>query len=112
MAGEAALASNVCVHFVFRVHSQPSSQIRPGVGITPIFYKIPVTADCVRHVRHGTYSAEPTVVTMHVPAVPRLLRRYTGGMKPLDNRQVILSCYEAFKGDMGIQSCTFTAPIV
>lgn len=72
------------------------------VGTTPTLYKIPVTADLVRSVRHGTYPAEPTVVTMHVPAVPRPARRYSEGMKPLDNRRAILSCYEAFKRIVGI----------
>ncbi|KAI0364257.1 hypothetical protein BV20DRAFT_1039488 [Pilatotrama ljubarskyi] len=88
-------------------HAPVDSKIMPGiilVGTTPNFYKIPVTADLVRHVRYGTYPTEPTIVSAHVPTVPRPLRRYSEGMKPLDNRQAILRCYEAFKRVIGIHS--------
>jgi len=81
------------------------AQVVPGivlVGTTPTFYKIPVTADLARHVAYGTYPPETTTVSAHVPELPRPQRRSSEGMKPLDNRQAILRCYEAFKGVVGI----------
>ena len=72
------------------------------VGTTPTFYKIPVTTSLVRHIAEGTYPPETTTVFAHVPDLPRPLRRYSEGMKPLDNRQAILRCYEAFKNVVGI----------
>lgn len=77
----------------------------PGIVLmdtTPTLHKIQATADLVRHVHHGTYPAEPSVVTMHVPVVARPLRRYSEGMKLLDNRRVVLCCYEAFRSIAGI----------
>ncbi|KZT65175.1 hypothetical protein DAEQUDRAFT_677250, partial [Daedalea quercina L-15889] len=81
------------------------SKIMPGIvltGTAPTFYKIPVSADLLDHVSHGTYPPEATVVSMYVPELPRPLRRYTAGIKPLDNREAILRCYGAFKGIVGI----------
>ncbi|KZT20273.1 hypothetical protein NEOLEDRAFT_1165115 [Neolentinus lepideus HHB14362 ss-1] len=81
------------------------SKTIPGVvlvGTTPTFYKIPITAALVRNIRHGTYPPEPTIVSAHVPVLPRPNRRYSEGMKPLDSRQAILRCYEAFKDIVGI----------
>jgi hypothetical protein len=72
----------------------------PGIvlaGTTPTFYKIPVTNNLVRHVRHGIYPSEPTVVSAQVPDLPD-----NGGMKPLENRQALLRYYEAFKRTVGI----------
>ncbi|KIK66411.1 hypothetical protein GYMLUDRAFT_55680 [Collybiopsis luxurians FD-317 M1] len=77
-------------------------QIIPGitmVATTPTFFKIPVTAELVVHVGQGTYPLQTTLVTY---CLPPLARRYSEGMKPLDNRQTILSCYEAFKTIVGI----------
>ena len=76
------------------------SKVIPGItmkGTMPTFYRIPVTADLVRAVQLGEYPAQETIVYAHTPAVPRPARRYTDGMKPLDNRRVVLACYEAFK---------------
>lgn len=76
------------------------SKVIPGItmkGTMPIFYKIPVTADLVRAVQLGEYPAQETIVYAHIPVVPRPARRYSEGMKPLDNRRVVLACYEAFK---------------
>lgn len=68
------------------------------VGTFPIFFKIPVTQALLTHIGNGTYPPEETHVTYCYPPVPRhpLKGRYEG-MKPLDNRHVILRCYEAFK---------------
>jgi len=72
------------------------------VGTTPTFYKIPVTKDLLQHVAQGTYPPNPIHVTFCQPPIPRPARRYSEGMKPLDNRQRILGCYEAFKTVIGI----------
>jgi hypothetical protein len=64
------------------------------IGTFPRFYKIQVTADLDRCVRFGHYPATQTVVYRHTPRVPR---RRSDGMRPLDNRKLVLRCYEAFK---------------
>ncbi|KAF8548141.1 hypothetical protein OG21DRAFT_1516623 [Imleria badia] len=80
-------------------------EIMPGitmVGTTPTFYKIPVTKTLLQHVAHGTYPPNLTHIALCQSPVPRPARRYTEGMKPLDNRRQILSCYEAFKPIVGV----------
>jgi hypothetical protein len=60
---------------------------------TPTFYKIRVTTQLVNAVRRGTYPtspSEPTVVNIHIPQVPHMNRRWSEGMKLLDNRLHIL----------------------
>ena len=64
------------------------------VGTFPRFYKITVTADLDHCVRFGQYPETQTVVYRHTPRVPR---RRSDGMRPLDNRKLVLRCYEAFK---------------
>ena len=64
------------------------------VGTFPGFYKIKVTADLDCCVRLGQYPELQTVVYRHTPRVPR---RRSDGMRPLDNRKFVLRCYEAFK---------------
>ncbi|CAA7262426.1 unnamed protein product [Cyclocybe aegerita] len=76
--------------------------VNPGIllhGTSPTFFKIPITlalSRCVELGQHPPTSA-PTIVTAHVPDVPRPHRRFSEGMKPLDSRRVILECYDAFK---------------
>ncbi|KAK0222059.1 hypothetical protein IW262DRAFT_1377971 [Armillaria fumosa] len=75
-------------------------KIMPGItmtGTSPVFYKIPVTAELADSVSMGQYPPTRTVVHAHLPAVPRPGRRLSEGMRPLDNRATILTCYEAFK---------------
>ena len=67
------------------------------IGTAPIFYKIRVTKGLADAVTYGFFPPLPTVVHFHVPAVPRPHHRLREGMKPLDNRHIILRCYEAFK---------------
>ena len=72
------------------------SMVFPGMtmsGTFPRFYKIKVTADLDHCVRHGLYPTTRTIVHRHTPRVPT--RR--SGMKSLDNRAIILRCYEAFR---------------
>jgi hypothetical protein len=66
-------------------------------GTSPTFFKIPVTLQLIDAVRTGTYPTTPTVVTMHLPNIPRPAARLSEGMRPLDNRRCILACFEAFK---------------
>ncbi|KAJ7743911.1 hypothetical protein DFH07DRAFT_33529 [Mycena maculata] len=67
------------------------------VGTTPTFYKVPLTEELVQCVERGEYPNTPTIVAVHLPDLPRPHRRWVEGMKPLDNRRIILKCYEAFK---------------
>jgi hypothetical protein len=72
-------------------------QVIPGitmVGTFPRLYKVKVTADLDHSVRFGLYPETQTVVYRHTPRVPR---RRSDGMRPLDNRKLVLRCYEAFK---------------
>ncbi|PBK67270.1 hypothetical protein ARMSODRAFT_889451 [Armillaria solidipes] len=76
------------------------SKVIPGVimvGTSPSFFKIPVTQELTRCVESGQFPHTPTIITGHVPDIPRPNRRFSEGMKPLDNRRAILQCYEAFK---------------
>ncbi|KAJ7746577.1 hypothetical protein B0H16DRAFT_940479 [Mycena metata] len=77
----------------------PSKDI-PGItmkGTSPIFFKIPVSQELVEAVVGGMYPATETIVHAHLPTIARPAHRLNEGMKPLDNRLAILSCYEAFK---------------
>ncbi|PBK95740.1 hypothetical protein ARMGADRAFT_1052919 [Armillaria gallica] len=67
------------------------------VGTSPNFFKIPVTRELTRCVESGQFPPTLTIVTGHVLDIPRPNRRFSEGMKPLDNRRAILQCYEAFK---------------
>lgn len=66
-------------------------------GTSPVFYKIGVSMELVTAVGGGGYPATPTIVYAHLPIVPRPQRRWSEGMKLLDNRKLIPSCYGAFK---------------
>jgi hypothetical protein len=77
-----------------------NSKVMAGItirGTAPIFYKIKVTTTLVTSVAGGAYPRGTTTVYAHIPNIPRPNRRWSEGMRPLDNRRVILSCYEAFK---------------
>ncbi|KAK0464736.1 uncharacterized protein EV420DRAFT_1476132 [Desarmillaria tabescens] len=76
------------------------TQVIPGiimVGTSPTFFKIPVTRQLAVCVEFGRSPLAPTIVTGHVPDIPRPNRRFSEGMRHLANRRVILQCYEAFK---------------
>jgi hypothetical protein len=82
---------------VKRLGTEPlTSKVMPGIvmdGSMPTFYKIPVTPELVRAVESGKRPEEETVVYAYRPEVPRPEE----GMRPVDNRQIILSCFEAFR---------------
>lgn len=67
------------------------------LGTSPTFYKIPVTQELAVAVELGEYPNASTVVTMHTPDIARPSCRIAEGMVPLDNREVIFACFEAFK---------------
>jgi hypothetical protein len=80
----------------------------PGItltGTSPTFFKVPVTQELADAVEFGVYPAAPTIVYAHLPYLPRPARRLSEGMKPLDNRSQILSCYEAFKQFVNWYGC-------
>jgi hypothetical protein len=66
-------------------------------GTSPTLKKNPITLELIEAVQRGEYPATPTVVAMHRPNIPRPVRRLSEGMRPLDNRRCILSCFEVFK---------------
>ncbi|KAH7903507.1 hypothetical protein BJ138DRAFT_1168049 [Hygrophoropsis aurantiaca] len=76
------------------------NKIIPAVvmtGTSPIFLKIPVTTQLDKCVQCAKYPPTPTVVLAHEPEIPRPARREVEGMRPLDNRRIMLQCYEAFR---------------
>ncbi|KAF7371980.1 hypothetical protein MVEN_00056000 [Mycena venus] len=76
------------------------SKVVPGItmkGTSPIFFKLPISQELVSAVIGGVYPATETIVQAHLPAIPRPAERLNEGMKPQDNRLIIMSCYEAFK---------------
>lgn len=77
-----------------------TSKVIAGItmlGTSPTFFKIPVTQALASAVELGEYPTEPTVVSMHMPEIPRPSYRVVEGMIPLDNREIIFACFEAFK---------------
>ncbi len=61
---------------------------------SPKFYKIKVTEELDYALRHGLYPPTTTFVYRHTPRLPQLLGN---GMRTLENRKVMLQCFEAFK---------------
>ncbi|KAF8556496.1 hypothetical protein OG21DRAFT_615014 [Imleria badia] len=84
-----------------RIGVQPiQKKTIPGItmiGSTPTFYKITITQDLVEAVETAQYPANVTTVHKLVPPVDDLARLSQNGMKPLNNRAVILRCFEAFR---------------
>jgi hypothetical protein len=73
-----------------------TSKVMPGIvmdGTMPTFFKIPITTELVTAVGSGERPELDTTVHAYRPEVPRPGE----GMKPLDNRSIILSCFEAFR---------------
>jgi hypothetical protein len=84
-----------------RLERQPLAQKTiPGitmVGSTPTFYKITVTQDLIDAIQVGEYPGTPTTVHKLLLPVADITELTQFGMRTLDNRAVILSCFEAFK---------------
>ncbi|KAG6373104.1 hypothetical protein JVT61DRAFT_6706 [Boletus reticuloceps] len=88
--------------FRVRALGQPALEelVIPGftmTGTLPIFYKIPVTTALAHAVEDGQYPAQETVVYAHLPELPRPQQAFDEGMEPLDNRHVILSCFQGLR---------------
>ncbi len=62
---------------------------------SPKFYKIKVTEELDYALRHGLYPPTTTFVYRHTPRLPLCGLGY--GMRTLENRKVMLQCFEAFK---------------
>ncbi|KAM6497499.1 hypothetical protein JOM56_007972 [Amanita muscaria] len=67
------------------------------VGSTPTFYKITVTQNLIDAIQVGEYPGTSTTVHKLLPPVADITELARLGMRPLDNRAVILSCFEAFR---------------
>lgn len=67
-------------------------------GTPPTFYKIRVTAAFAYAVEEGQYPPQETVVYAHHPELPRP-QQFNEGMKSLDNRRIILSCFNSSFSD-------------
>ena len=66
-------------------------------GTVPTFYKIPVTDTLLYSIITVQFPPQPTVVQRLIPPVPNITRLFKDGMRPLENRRIILQCLEAFK---------------
>ncbi|KAK0503679.1 hypothetical protein EDD18DRAFT_1411059 [Armillaria luteobubalina] len=72
----------------------------PGVimaGTSSSFFTIPGIRELIRCVEFGGFPYKPTIITEHVPDIPRPDRRFSEGMEPLGKRRAIPQCYEVFK---------------
>jgi len=82
---------------VERLGTKPiANKVMPGIvmdGSMPTFYKIPITTELVGAVEAGKRPEQETVVHAYRPEVPRPEE----GMNLLENRYIILSCFEAFR---------------
>ncbi|KAF9483605.1 hypothetical protein BDN70DRAFT_293024 [Pholiota conissans] len=75
------------------------SQVIPGmimIATSPSFFKIPVSQELAWSIESGQSTSTPTTITGFIPELPHPDRK-KDGMRPLDNRRVILQCFEAFK---------------
>ncbi|KAI0285415.1 hypothetical protein BGY98DRAFT_945822 [Russula aff. rugulosa BPL654] len=84
------------------------SKVMPGIvmdGTMPTFYKIPITPELVTAVESGECPEQETIVYAYRPEVPRPEE----GMKPLDNRHIILPCFESFQ-TIPVMYCSVLVP--
>jgi hypothetical protein len=76
-----------------------NAAVIPGitmVGTAPTFYKVDITAALINAVEVGEYPTQVTTVHKLIPPVPFPYNLERDGMRPLNNRGIILSCFEAF----------------
>jgi len=74
--------------------------LMPGItmhGTAPVFYRIPVSPQLLEALATSTYPKEETVVLRFIPPVANPETYFSDGIRPLDNRRIILQCFEAFK---------------
>ncbi|KAF8478111.1 hypothetical protein DFH94DRAFT_653290 [Russula ochroleuca] len=67
------------------------------VGTAPTFYKVDLNSTLVEAVEVGEYPTQTTTVHKLIPPVQAPFNLRRDGMRPLNNRAVIVSCFEAFK---------------
>lgn len=67
------------------------------VGSALTFYKVPISEELIHAIITGQCPAQKTIVKKLVPPVLRHAAYLSEGMKPLDNRYIILQCLKAFK---------------
>ncbi|KAF8804161.1 hypothetical protein BYT27DRAFT_7340435 [Phlegmacium glaucopus] len=77
-------------------------KLMPGIvmiGTAAVFYLIPVTDTLVDAISTASYPANKTVVLQFVPRVPDSTHYVDRGkgMRPLENRRIVLQYFEAFK---------------
>ncbi|KAH9058143.1 hypothetical protein EDB87DRAFT_1675450 [Lactarius vividus] len=86
---------------LLRIGKEPiRAKTIPGItilGTTPTFYKITVMQDLVDAIETAQYPENPTIVHKLILPVEDLYGLDHDGMQPLNNRAVILGCFEAFK---------------
>ena len=77
--------------------------LMPGItmhGTAPVFYHIPVSPQLLEALATSTYPKEETVVLRFIPPVANPETYLSDGIRPLDNRRIILQCFEAFKASL------------
>jgi hypothetical protein len=73
-------------------------------GTMPVLYKFEITAGLVEAVQTSRYPSKVTKVQRLVPPVARPESLMDEGIVPVDNRRVLLSCLEAFKEVVWMES--------
>ena len=101
LIAQAIAAFQVCNRWRTNAGLPPAeSVVVPGiimVGSAPFFYKVTVTRALSRAVERGQYPAHATVVYRFKPPVPNRGNYFVDGMLPLENRRIILACFETFR---------------
>ncbi|THU95128.1 hypothetical protein K435DRAFT_966579 [Dendrothele bispora CBS 962.96] len=75
-------------------------KVFPGIlmaGTAPTFFLIPVTEELVSCIAKGIQPAHTTTVKRCIPPVPNVVDYRKDGMVPLENRKIVLQCFEALK---------------
>ncbi len=67
------------------------------IGTVPFFYRIPVTAELVRSIETAAYPPQATIVQRFIPPVPDQALYMEDGLVSLENRHIVMQCFEAFK---------------
>ncbi|KAF8964281.1 hypothetical protein BDZ97DRAFT_1660604 [Flammula alnicola] len=79
------------------------------VGTAPIFYRIPVSTKLLDALVTASFPEDETIVLKCIPPVCAVESYFSDGMRPLDNRHIVLQCFEAFKASIVcLSSCSNT----
>ncbi|THU76641.1 hypothetical protein K435DRAFT_141370 [Dendrothele bispora CBS 962.96] len=77
-----------------------NSKLIPGItmrGVVPIFYLLEVTRELMDALQSGTYPMQETCLRKCIPPVRSPDQYSQFGMRRLEDRKVVLKCFEAFK---------------